>query len=72
MLPDALHFQTDRMIAGKVFSFELDSASGVGRRERKVGANLLEWDDCVQCPEYEHCYRYCMAKMELEAAIAAE
>ncbi|MEE9596298.1 MAG: hypothetical protein V3V96_05925 [Acidiferrobacterales bacterium] len=53
---------------GKVFSFELDSM-GLARSDRLVKADTTEWDDCLECPEFDHCYKLCMAKLALSAAI---
>ena len=74
MFPDALHFRSNEPSAGKVFSFEVDSTVGMGavRTDRKLSVNLAEWDDCLECPEFEHCYKLCVAKMSLESAIACE
>mgnify|MGYP001813446478 CR=1 FL=1 len=69
MFHDTLHFGTNAAMKGKVFSFELDS-SGLARSDRKVVANIDEWDDCLRCPEFEHCYKFCMAKLALEDAVA--
>ena len=33
-------------------------------------ASEQEWDDCLACPEFENCYKLCMGKLSLEAAIA--
>ena len=74
MFPDALHFRNNEPSVGKVFAFELDSTVGMGavRSARKFSANIDEWDDCLKCPEFEHCYKLCMAKMSLESVIVAE
>ncbi len=74
MFPDALHFRENTPNVGKVFSFELDGGQGMGsfRSARKVSANIEEWDDCLICPEFDHCYKLCMAKMSLQAVIATE
>ena len=69
MFHDILHFRTNEEMGGKVFGFELDS-SGLGRTERSVTANVAEWDDCLQCPEFDHCYKFCMAKLALQAGIS--
>ena len=71
MFHDTLHFQTNKAMKGKVFGFELD-AIGLGRSDRLVAADISEWDDCLDCPEFEHCYKFCMAKLALGAAIAGE
>jgi len=71
MFHDTLHFTANESMKGKVFSFELDT-TGLARSDRKVIADIEEWDDCLECPEFDHCYRYCMAKLTLEAAIAKD
>ncbi len=71
MFHDTLHFAANEEMKGKVFSFELDTA-GLARSDRQVMAKIEEWDDCLECPEFDHCYRYCMARLTLEAAIAKD
>ncbi len=69
MFHDALHYTADKQMKGKVFSFELDTM-GLARSDRLVNADISEWDDCLACPEFDHCYKLCLAKLTLEAAIA--
>lgn len=69
MFHDTLHFKNNEEMKGKVFSFELDSI-GLGRSNRLRKANTSEWDDCLECSEFDHCYKFCMAKLALESAIA--
>jgi len=69
MFHDTLHFKTNEEMKGKVFSYELDTI-GLGRSNRLRKANISEWDDCLECAEFDHCYKFCMAKLALEAAIA--
>jgi hypothetical protein len=69
MFHDSLHFSANKRMQGKVFSFELDSA-GLGRSDRSVQASIAEWDDCLACPEFDHCYKLCAAKLALETAIS--
>ena len=68
MFHDTLHFRTNKEMKGKVFNFELDSL-GLGRSDRLVKADMSEWDDCLTCREFDHCYKLCMAKLTLEAAL---
>ena len=74
MFPDALHFRSNAPQVGKVFAYELDSTGGMGafRSARKFSANTEEWDDCLKCPEFEHCYKLCVGKIALESVIVAE
>ena len=71
MFHDTLHFMANQSMKGKVFSFELDTM-GLARSDRQVQADIAEWDDCLECPEFVHCYKFCMAKLTLEAAVAAD
>ena len=50
-------------------SFGMDSA-GLMRAGRNIQTDIAEWDDCIACPEFEHCYELCMAKLALENAIS--
>jgi hypothetical protein len=70
MFPSVLAPEADRVISGKVFSMEIVRAGGMFVSERKTAANMQQWDDCLECPEFEYCYRLCMAKIALQSAIA--
>lgn len=72
MFPDALNYREDEPNSGKVFTFELKTAGGLYRSGRKFSANVEEWDDCLECGEFKHCYKLCMAKMSLEGVIVNE
>ncbi|WP_299649182.1 hypothetical protein [uncultured Tateyamaria sp.] len=69
MFHDSLHFSENDQMQGKVFSFELDSV-GLARSARSIQTDLAEWDDCLACAEFAHCYKLCMAKLALENAIS--
>ena len=71
MFHDTLRFETNQAMKGKVFSFEID-AIGLAHSARLVKADIKEWDDCLECPEFDHCYKLCMAKLTLGAAVAAD
>jgi hypothetical protein len=68
MFHDPLHFETNELMKGKVFEFEIDTL-GLSRSNRAVKADISEWDDCLKCPEFDHCYKFCMAKLALSAAV---
>ena len=72
MFPDTLHYWPDERVSGRAFWYELDTAGGVSRSDRKVDVDLKGWDDCRRCPEFEHCYKVGMGKLALEAAVACE
>jgi len=69
MFHDTLHFDANKEMNGKVFSFEI-SSMGLGRSDRLVKSNISEWDDCLECPEFDHCYKFCMARLALGTAVA--
>ena len=68
MFPGVLHFHKNVPMKGKVFVFELESA-GLTRSDRTTNADIAEWDDCLECEEFDHCYKFCIAKLLLQDAI---
>ena len=68
MFHDPLHFETNELMKGKVFGFEIDTL-GLSRTNRVVKADISEWDDCLECPEFNHCYKFCMAKLALSGVV---
>ena len=71
MFPSILPAEADRLVSGKVFSYELRRVGGTCVSHRRVTTNMAEWDDCLRCPEFEHCYKFCMGRVSLEAAVAS-
>ena len=69
MFPDILHPEQDKPTSGKVFSYELVRAGSLFRSDRQVSVNQDQWADCVQCPEFEHCYLLSMGRVALQTAI---
>jgi hypothetical protein len=57
-------------VSGKVFSYQLKRAGGTFVSHRTVAVNMAEWDDCLKCPEFDHCYKLCTGRLALEAAIS--
>lgn len=69
MFHDSLHYSVNEKMQGKVFSFELNSA-GLARSARTFQSDITQWDDCLACSEFDHCYKFSMAKLALETAIS--
>ena len=69
MFPDDLHLRDDRDNRGKVFIVRLERVGGLIRGNRSVAVDIDEWDDCQKCPEFESCYKLCLARVTLESAI---
>lgn len=72
MFPDVLHIPNDQVVKGKVFSVLLERAGGLWRCNRKVAAEVSEWDKCRECRDFDNCYKFCTAKLLLESAISTE
>ena len=68
MFHETLHFSENTPMRGKVFSFELDRA-GLPQSGRSIEADTSEWDDCLECEEFQHCDKLCMANLLLQTAI---
>jgi hypothetical protein len=70
MFPSVLSVESGRIVSGTVFSFEIVRAGGTFVSDRKVSVNRQEWDNCVDCPKFEPCYKLSMGKLAMESAIA--
>lgn len=70
LFPDSLHAEFNRPAVGKVFSFVVVSPPGLCRAPRHVEMDREAWDACVECPEFDHCYKLSMAKLALDTAVA--
>lgn len=72
MFPDVLHLPSDKPVSGKVFTVLLERAGGMLRSNRSIEADEEAWNECVQCEQFDTCYKFCMAKMTLASAIVSE
>jgi hypothetical protein len=72
MFPETLHFDSDRPMAGKVFRFQLSTAGGTFRSDRRIAVDIAAWDECRECHEFDACYKLSMGKLALETAISQE
>ena len=68
MFHDTLHYSVNQPMKGKVFTFQI-SSEGLARTDRRVTANVDEWDDCRACEEFDHCYKFSMATLLMQSAI---
>lgn len=69
MFPSVLTLEADRVVSGKVFAFEIVRAGGTFVSHRKVAINREEWDDCLACADFDHCYKLSSARLALESAV---
>src|SRR5208337_3758312 len=51
--------------SGTVFTVLLQRAGGMYRCSRSVAADMEQWDRCQQCPDFDGCYKFSMAKLTL-------
>ena len=70
MFPDTLHPRQDRKVCGKALSYTLATAGGLYRAGRTVEVNPEGWEECLQCPEFDACYRLSLAKLTLQTAVS--
>ncbi len=69
MFPTVLRPDADKLISGKVFAYELRRPNGSFISHREVSASIPQWDDCLACPEFDHCYKLSLGTLLLETAI---
>lgn len=62
----------DQNVKCKVFSVLLERAGGLWRCNRVVTADIQEWDACRECPNFDNCCKFCIAKLLVESAIITE
>ncbi len=48
--------------AGKVFKVDQKKSGGLWSFGEKLDVDIEEWDDCLQCHEFEACYKLSSAK----------
>ena len=72
MFPDVLHLPSDQPVSGKVFTVLVERAGGLLRSNRSITADHGEWNECLKCPEFDDCYKFCQAKLALSTAVATQ
>ncbi|MBD3771888.1 MAG: hypothetical protein IE925_17330 [Rhodobacterales bacterium] len=69
MFPDTLHVEPNVTVRGKAFNCKLESL-GLGRSGQNVSVIPEEWEDCLACRDFDHCYKLSMGKLALASAIS--
>ncbi|MAB11451.1 hypothetical protein [Hyphomonas sp.] len=69
MFPETLHIDPNKAVRGKAFSCKLESL-GLGRSGRNVSVIPEEWEDCLTCRDFDHCYKLSMGQLALASAIS--
>ena len=67
MYPATLLKVANREVMGKVFGYRVDH-SGVVETRRTVSTDLGAWEQCIQCPDFDSCYRLSAGTLLMELA----
>jgi hypothetical protein len=68
MFPDVTHLAHNEPVRGKVFGYRVDYP-GMVATNRVATANREEWQHCLECPEFEGCYRLSIGTVLMERAL---
>jgi hypothetical protein len=69
MFPSTLHVDADRRMRGKVFAYQFLTPGRFMRADRNVATGVMARDECVDCGEFEPCYKLSLGRLALEIAI---
>ncbi len=68
MFPSVAEMDRTKSVAGKVFGYQLDYAGQVAQ-ERDTTVNRDAWQECLDCPNLDSCYRLSSGTMLMELAV---
>ncbi|QDU79819.1 hypothetical protein Pla110_15380 [Polystyrenella longa] len=71
MFPDILNLPADQPKSGKVFTVLNDQSGGMLQSKKSITPNQEQWDNCMSCPEFDHCYKFSIAKVSLATALSS-
>lgn len=66
--PDLEQFQFGKPMAGKVFQISVNTV-GPGQRDRKLDISMEAWQDCRRCEDFDNCYEFSNAKLQLQLVL---
>ena len=66
--PDLEQFQFGRRLVGKVFQICVDTI-GPGQRDRNLTTDTDAWDDCRQCEDFQSCFDFSSAKLQMQRVL---
>ena len=70
LFPSVTSVATNREVAGAVFHYQIRQP-GPMTTERSIGVDSSAWDRCVECPEFETCYRLSVGGLLMDLAVRA-
>ena len=68
MFPPLISLAHDETVAGKVFGYQVDQ-SGIMVTRRVVTPKREAWRHCMECPDFEGCYRLSAGTALMEIAV---
>lgn len=68
MFPSVVEMAHNRLVAGKVFGYQVDY-SGQVAQTRDTIVDRKAWDQCLECPELDGCYRLSAGTLLMELAL---
>jgi hypothetical protein len=68
LYPDLSRVEVNKDLVGKVFRVRFVS-QGMMRQPPQLNADLVEWEECRECVEYESCYDFSNAKLAMHQAL---
>jgi sulfatase maturation enzyme AslB (radical SAM superfamily) len=66
--PDLEKFQFGRPLIGKVFQISVDTI-GPGQKARKLSIDMDAWQECRQCEDFQSCYDFSSAKLQMQCVL---
>ena len=66
MFPPLIPLTHNETVAGKVFGYRVE---GIMVPRRTVTINREAWRQCLQCPDFDACYRLSTATALMEMAV---
>ena len=68
MFPSVVEMAHNRLVAGKVFGYQVDYPGQVAHK-RDATVDREAWQRCLECPELDGCYRLSTGTMLMELAV---
>jgi len=66
--PDLERIQFGRPLIGKVFQIRVDSL-GPGHRDPTLGIDEVAWQGCRTCEDFDNCYQFSNAKLQMQLVL---
>lgn len=68
MFPSIVEMAHNKPVAGKVFRYQVDYAGQVAQK-RAATVNRDSWGKCLECLEFDGCYRLSTGTILMELAV---